>query len=169
MRIFLIGMPGSGKSFWGKQWALQCGMPHVDTDRWIEENTGKTIQDIFQMHGEAYFRELETRCLRALCNNFDHAIISTGGGLPCYKQHMEYMKQQGLTIYLNVSESSLLQNLQKNTPVRPLFSGQADLKSFLRELYDQRAEFYQQAEIILTESEINTPTFLKHVELYVKN
>lgn len=169
MRIFLIGMPGSGKSFWGHKWARHCGLPHVDTDVWIQEKAGKTIETIFKVQGEAHFRMLEVACIKTLCQNYSNVLISTGGGLPCNKFTMNYLKEQGLTIYLKLPLQTLMHNLQKDQSSRPLLPEIPQRESLMQQLLEERRLWYEQAEIVLEEPDMNTPTFLKRIEQYVKN
>ena len=88
--IILIGFMGCGKSTVGKQLAQDYGMCFLDTDAWIEDKEKITISEIFAAKGEAYFRELETKCLETLLkenieesyNSESGKVISVGGGLP---------------------------------------------------------------------------------------
>ena len=69
--IILIGYMGCGKSTVGRQLAEILSVPFLDTDQWIEEREGITISEIFSTKGEAYFRDLETECLKELLRKED--------------------------------------------------------------------------------------------------
>jgi len=79
MTIYIIGMMGSGKSTIGKRLAENIEYPFIDLDSYIKKEGNKTIENIFQNYGEEYFRELETKSLKAIMN--DGAVISCGGGI----------------------------------------------------------------------------------------
>lgn len=79
MNLFLIGLPGSGKTTVGRILAQRLRRPFADLDEEIERASGRTIPDIFARSGEPCFRELESRTLAALCRA-DGRVIATGGG-----------------------------------------------------------------------------------------
>src|SRR5688572_1061429 len=106
MKLFLVGLPGSGKSTIGKQLSNLLNLPLVDTDDLIIQKEKSTIEEIFKYHGENYFRELEKKTLHELIAS-DKLIISTGGGLPCFFDNMEVINKNGISIYLNVSPESI--------------------------------------------------------------
>ena len=97
MRLFLIGMPGSGKSTIGRYLAESLGLPVYDLDKLVEAAAGKSIPDIFANEGENRFRELEKEVLREVIANHPKGIISTGGGAPCYFDNFAKMQQAGKT------------------------------------------------------------------------
>jgi len=99
MRLYLIGMPFSGKTFLGKNLAEMMKVRFLDTDETIEHKTGYRIQELFDKHGVAYFRQLESEVLHEIA---DHDIVvSTGGGMPCYNNNIRYMNATGVTLHLN--------------------------------------------------------------------
>src|SRR5512133_3442701 len=97
--IYLIGFMGSGKSTAGRELARLLGWSFTDLDTEVEKREGKTIRQIFAQKGEEYFRNLETKVLRDL-NTLANSVISTGGGTPCHSDNMDFMLENGLTIYL---------------------------------------------------------------------
>ena len=80
--IILIGFMGSGKSTVGIKLSYRLRHAMEDTDKLIEKEEGRTISEIFATDGEAYFRNLETECLKKLIQTANQKIISVGGGLP---------------------------------------------------------------------------------------
>ena len=88
MTIFLVGSMGVGKTSIGKRMAAQLKIPFFDTDDIIVEQEGKSINEIFSLHGEAYFRTLESKVLRAI-NVTKKQVIATGGGLPMADDNMD--------------------------------------------------------------------------------
>ncbi len=151
MRIFLIGMPGSGKTTIGKSLARALDYHFVDTDELIIQKESKSIDLIFKDHGESYFRETERTVLKELTSSED-IVIATGGGTPCFFDNIELMNKTGITIFLDVPVESLFQriNAGKNKN-RPMVQGknEQELKAFIQEKYGHRSQFYQQARIKL--------------------
>ncbi len=146
--IILIGFMGCGKSTIGKRLAQDYGMCFLDTDAWIENKENITISEIFATKGEAYFRELETKCLEALLEEESHdsesgKVISVGGGLPVREVNRRLLKKLGTVVYLKATEETIYKRLKKDT-TRPLLQGD-NPKQKIRELMDAREEKYMDA------------------------
>lgn len=152
MNIYLIGFMGSGKSHTGQQLARALDLAFVDLDDRIETLAQCSIAQLFEHKGEAYFRELEAQALRATLAD-DPAIISCGGGTPCFYDNMAWIKANGLSVYLQASVSLLVQRLKKGQEHRPLIRGlnEVELAAFIAERVTQREVFYTQAEIVLSQ------------------
>ncbi len=166
MRYFLIGLPGSGKSHWGKIWANTMKMPYFDLDEIIENNEGQSITDIFKSEGEEYFRNLETFYLKKLINNYGTAVLSTGGGTPCFNDNMNLMNDKGITLFLNPQIEKIAERIWQ--PVddnkRPLFSACNSLdkvQDTLIKLYQNRKAFYQRSKIEMNKWDENSLKGLK--------
>lgn len=121
MNIYLIGMMGSGKSRVGRLLAARMDRQWLDLDHVIEERTGESIEQIFDIHGEAHFRYLEEEAMNELLS-MKNRVVSTGGGTPCTADLMVKMNSSGLTIYLRTPVDVLVQRLQKDEKVRPLLA-----------------------------------------------
>lgn len=145
-RIYLVGMPGSGKSYFGKKLQELFSYPLIDMDKVIEEREGMEITAIFSEKGEPYFREMEAKVLRELTDEYVEAIISTGGGTPCFHEGMTYMNSHGTTIFLETDREVLIDRLGRKAH-RPLVQGDVDgrVDALLRE----RLPVYQQAHITI--------------------
>jgi shikimate kinase len=133
MRIYLIGMPGSGKSSVGKKLANKINYQYIDMDEYIENKLNKKIPLIFSEDGEAYFRLKEKEVL----NDFlllDNVIISTGGGVIKDRSNKDLMN--GKIIFIDV-DLSILENRLKNDNTRPLLKVKT-----VKELYDERIDNY---------------------------
>jgi shikimate kinase len=98
MNVILIGFRGSGKSTVGKALAERLGLEFIDCDARIEEQTGITIREIFEKHGETHFRTLESQALTELAK-LDGKVIATGGGAPLKYQNMQVFKRQDSRIF----------------------------------------------------------------------
>jgi len=151
-RIFLIGYMGSGKTTIGKMLAARLNYSFVDMDAHIEEKQFKSVSRIFAEKGEDEFRKVEKNCLHEV-GEFENVIISTGGGAPCFFDNMEYMKQQGLTIYLKLTPEELRDRLESSKAnKRPLLAERKgeELLRFIAEGLNKREPFYSQAEIVVS-------------------
>jgi shikimate kinase len=148
MKIFLIGLPGSGKTTLGKQLAEKMNLPFADLDSEIEKKEGQTVKEIFAQKKESYFREMETKTLQEFCLLKSDFVMATGGGAPCFFDNMSLMNQSGLSIFLDVPASEIARRLQQtNLTERPLFSklSSDQLKDKIEWLRSQRISFYRQA------------------------
>lgn len=160
--IYLIGMMGSGKSFWGKWIAGKNNLPFYDLDTVIEDSVHLSIQEIFALHGEDYFRvkEKETVALTAL---YAPSVIATGGGTPCFYNNMEVMNRQGITIWIDEDIDTLTERLKKEKDKRPLIRELSDdgLKQFLENKLSERYRFYNQSAYHLKGGNITEDNFAK--------
>ena len=149
-RFFLIGFMGSGKTFWGSRWARAAGMTFYDIDDIVEEEQEKTIADIFAEQGEQHFRDLETTVLRNFINQ-EGVVIACGGGTPCFNSNIEWMNNNGTSIYLSSSPASILQRLITEKEKRPLIKNldNDELLFYITEKIKERDFFYRQANIII--------------------
>lgn len=134
IRIFLTGYMGAGKTTLGKAFARELNIPFIDLDWYIEERFHKSIRELFIERGEASFRELERTMLHEVAE-FENVIISTGGGTPCFFDNMEYMNDNGQTVFLDVHPDVLFRRLRVATQQRPILQGKTDeeLRAFIIE------------------------------------
>jgi shikimate kinase len=138
---------GSGKTTVGQLLATKLGYGFVDLDTYIEGKQFKTIHQIFIDLGEKKFRLLEQLCLHEIAD-FDHVIISTGGGTPCFFDNMKYINDHGISIYLKLPAEVLAERLEEShANKRPLLSERKgeELLRFIREGLSNREPFYLQA------------------------
>jgi shikimate kinase len=165
VRIYLIGLPGSGKSTFGNQLAQALQYSFIDLDKVIADKTGRTIPELFREFGEDYFRKLEAESLR-IHSLQEHLVMATGGGAPCFYDGIKYMNAQGKTVYLRVHPRIISQRLAKTTIAdRPLLNTQTEEETYNRLLIllDQREPVYQQAEIQLEENEITVDEVIRRL------
>ena len=150
MRIFLLGFMGTGKSHWGKQWAEVNNLQFHDIDALIEADEQASVVDIFEKAGEDYFRVKEASILRDMIK-YDNCVISCGGGAPCFYENMQWMNEQGMTVYLSASPAYILQNVLEEKEKRPIIKhiNEAELLFFIEQKLKERIPFYSQANITL--------------------
>jgi shikimate kinase len=141
--IFLVGMPGVGKTYWGRKLAAKYDYTFADLDEEIQQAAGKTIEGIFETEGEAYFRQQETRCLEQFFTK-NKTIIACGGGTPVYNNNLELMKQNGCVVYIKADINTLTDRLGQDENTRPLLNGE-HIQEKLERLYQERRTYYEQA------------------------
>ncbi|AMM52842.1 hypothetical protein TH61_08380 [Rufibacter sp. DG15C] len=167
MHIFLIGMPGSGKSTIGKKLADKLGYPFLDLDEVIVEREGQTIAAVFERHGQEYFRAAEAAALRSLESIATGLVVATGGGTPCFLDNMVYMQKQGLTVYLQVSVNKLLERFtEEELSIRPLLQNKSDVEllTYLTETLAHREQFYKKAQEVIETGSIPLETTVAALE-----
>ncbi len=149
-RIIIIGYMGAGKTTVGKALSKQLNMPFYDLDWYIESRMRKTVKEIFDERGEEGFRIIEHNLLHEVAE-FEDVIISCGGGVPCFYDNMEYMNQQGETVYLKATPEVLYGHLKMGKSVRPLLENktQEEVKDFIYEQLKIREPYYNKAKYIL--------------------
>lgn len=150
--ISLIGMMGSGKSTIGNLLSqLLSSYKFIDTDECIVTNQKMSINDIFDLKGEEYFRNIETSILKEVLSS-NNQIVSTGGGIILKEENRTLLKQNSIVIYLQASSDVLFERV-KNNKDRPLLNV-SDMKKKIECLLDKREALYRDCSdfIIVTEN-----------------
>ena len=132
--IVLIGMPSAGKTTIGKMLEERMQKDFIDLDDKIIEKAGKSIPEIFSESGEAGFRAIETEVAIELAKT-NNKIIATGGGTIKHKVNMDYLRQNGITIFIDRDVDKLI----SADPNRPLSSS----KEALHKMHEERLPLYQ--------------------------
>ncbi len=150
--IYLVGMPGSGKTTLGEILATTLHYDFIDLDERIIAYEGMTIPEIFDKKGEAYFREIESTILKQTVK-LRNTIISTGGGVPCFFDNMNFINQNGISIWLNVSPELLAKRIAASKGDRPMFQNQSfeEIIANVKQKLDERKKFYEQAHFKIDE------------------
>lgn len=134
MNIYLIGMPGSGKTTIGKKLAEVMNYHYIDLDEYIEQKACLFISEIFQMYGEKYFRDLETNMLKEL-SELDNIVVACGGGIVVNKKNKALMK--GLVLFLTAPLAELERRTKGTEDIRPLLN-----EKTIYDLYEERKDKY---------------------------
>ena len=152
MLVFLIGFMGAGKTTLGSALAKELGWNFVDLDREIERHSGCSVPELFARSEEPGFRKIEQEVLYDVVRRFQDpvseikdGVIACGGGTPCFKQNLAFMKENGFVVYLEVAPDILCERIL-NAPanVRPLIpaGNPAQLLEYIREMLAQRSSCY---------------------------
>ena len=146
--IFIIGMPGYGKSSLGKKVAANMNLPYVDTDQRIEQAFGCPTSQIFERYGEQAFRNAETNTLIQLTRETG-SLVSTGGGMVMRENNREIMRNHGIIVLVDRPLEEIMGDIKLNR--RPLLA-QKGLPEVER-LYHERIDTYRSiADVVLDNS-----------------
>jgi shikimate kinase len=167
MKIFLIGLPGSGKTTLGKQLASRLKLPFIDLDKEIERMMNLPIKDIFKKHGQELFRSTEQKLLHQLTEYSTDFVMATGGGTPVFFYNMDYMNGHGHTIFLDVTASEIAKRILKTKiEERPLLGGAHphELKDQIEFMRSQRIAIYKQSKFCLSSNAIQLSDLIEGLE-----
>lgn len=159
MRIFITGFMGSGKSSLGRRLANELDYEFLDTDILFEERFHMSIPNFFDRFGEEKFRELEHKILTVNIHK-NNIVLSTGGGTPCFYDHMKLLKDNGTVVYIKMGIDDLFERLKQSRHKWPLISKENvnDLHDFIEEKLRDRAPIYEQAHVTVDGRHINAET-----------
>jgi shikimate kinase len=127
--VYLVGMPGAGKSVVGRELAGRLGVPFIDLDREIEREAGMSVAQIFERDGEAGFRALEAQMLVKAGTN-DPAVVACGGGVVLEQANRIALRNMGIAVYLDVPLAQL-EGRVRPAADRPLIRETGDLAKLL--------------------------------------
>jgi len=147
---------GCGKSTVGKKLAKKLGWPFRDTDLMVEAATGMSVPEIFNTLGENEFRQKEKEMVEQLCLE-TNLVVACGGGVPCYENNLQLMKQSGVVVYLKMSPEAIFNRLKSAKSERPLLknlSGEQLVDKIIT-LLDKRSQFYGQAHFVISGINVN--------------
>jgi len=142
--IVLVGLMGAGKTKIGRRLAARLDLPFFDSDAEIETAAGETIEEIFQRHGEAVFRDGERRVIGRLLRQPVH-VLATGGGAFMDSQTRAIIARRGISVWLRADLDVLLARVSRRSN-RPLLQ-QRDPRAVLAELIERRHPVYAEADV----------------------
>ena len=155
---------GSGKSFWADKSSAILNIPSIHLDDAIEKSEQKTIAEIFAEKGEDYFRNKETEVLKSFSDK-NSFILSVGGGTPCFNNNIDWMNENGITIWIDEPIEIIEKRLLKEKSHRPLIANIADenLHLFFLICFKKKCQFYAKAKHHLKQNEISETKFFKNI------
>lgn len=168
-RIIIVGYMGAGKTTVGKVLSKDLGLQFYDLDWYIEGRMRKTVPQIFAERGEDGFRTVERNMLHEVAE-FEDVVISCGGGTPCFFDNMEYLNQQGDTVYLKATPEVLYSHLKMGRVERPLLKNKTaeEMQAFIKEQLSQRESYYLQAKHVLDVSLLDNYEKIKITVSYLR-
>lgn len=163
--IYIIGFMGSGKTHWGRLLASRLQRTFVDLDQLLEDHEKLSVQQMFEKHGEEWFREKEALALRALIDE-ENILVSCGGGSPCFHDNMNFMNTTGSTLFLEGSPKFLLANIIKDPEARPLLKNMSEpeMLFFIEKKLEERISFYKQAMLTWNAEELAEENLQKFID-----
>ncbi|HXQ52550.1 MAG TPA: shikimate kinase [Stellaceae bacterium] len=144
--VALVGLMGAGKSSIGRRLAQRLKVPFIDADAEIEAAAGATVEEIFERHGEAAFREGERRVIARLLEGPVH-VLATGGGAFMDPATRALMRERAITVWLRADVELLLARVTRRNN-RPLLKG-GDPRAVLERLAAERHPIYAEADIVI--------------------
>lgn len=166
MIVFLVGYMGCGKSTLGRQMAHEMGCAFLDTDEMLEKQEGMSVSEIFAEKGETAFRDMERKAVESL-EGMEHAVVSTGGGLPCFGDNMTLMNKMGFTVYIDVPVEVLVGRIARTGAKRPLIAAKSgeELEAFVRDNVQAREPFYRQARMTVSGRSVRASDIIQLINI----
>jgi shikimate kinase len=147
--VFLVGPMGAGKSTIGRTLASLLHKTYCDSDHEIEARTGAPVALIFEIEGEAGFRQREAAIVDELTRAHD-VVLATGGGVVLSSDNRRYLRERGIVVYLHAPLETLLERTRHDR-VRPLLQTN-DRQGVLQRLLEQRDPLYREVAHIVVET-----------------
>lgn len=165
MHLIFVGYMGSGKTTLGKRVAEKLDRPFIDMDQRLEERFGCTISEYVEEFGIESFRVEEGDLMREIVSE-PESVIATGGGTPCAKGAMEWLRKHGIVIHLSVAPHVLAKRLEGNCSHRPLLADVSpkDLERVIGRQLLVRASCYSGANTKWEEEEYDDATIDSKLE-----
>jgi XRE family aerobic/anaerobic benzoate catabolism transcriptional regulator len=145
-RIALIGLRGAGKSTLGSGLAERLEMPFLELDRLIEQESGLTLNLIFDFHGQSGFRRLERQCLERVLQRYTRFVLATGGSLVSEPATFERLLSSCFTVWLRASPEEHMQRVVAQGDMRPMADNR-DAMADLERILTERETLYNKADI----------------------
>ena len=145
MRVYLTGFMGSGKTAAGRKLAERLGVPFVDLDAEVERRAGMTVREIFELHGEPAFRNLEHEALRGT-GELPDVVVATGGGTVTFEANARWIRANGVSVWLNPPFATIVGRIGAlGKQDRPLFRDEIQALA----LYRERLPAYRRADLMV--------------------
>jgi shikimate kinase len=159
--IVLVGLMGAGKSTIGRRLAKVCGIEFRDSDDEITEAAGCSISDLFYIHGESIFRDLEKRVLTRLLTDGVPKVLATGGGAWMNPEIRGLTGKHAISVWLKADLSVLVERVSKRN-TRPLLE-QGDKEAILRKMMEERYPVYAEADYTIESDSGNHELIVSNV------
>jgi len=150
--VALLGLRGAGKSTVGQQLAAAMGLPFVELDQRVEDSEGLRLEEMFELHGEAYYRTAERRELERLLASGDAMVLAVGGGLVTERETFDLLKARAHTVWLQAAPEDHWTRVVAQGDTRPMAD---DDQAFVHlcAILAEREKLYQEAQVTVNTSE----------------
>lgn len=152
MRVYLVGFMGAGKTTIGWSLARRLDIPFFDLDDLVEAAEGMTIKEIFASRGEPYFRKRERDILQST-RHLERAVIATGGGTFTFEENIQFVRAEGISVYLSAQFPLLASRVGDRAAERPLFRDELAM----HQLFQSRLKFYRMSDVTIEIHEDERP------------
>ena len=165
MRVYLVGYMGSGKSRTGREVAENLDWRFIDMDDMFEERYRISVLDFFDKYDEGSFRNIEHNLLHETIRD-DKVIISTGGGTPCFFDNMDFINNNGTSIYLKPDLALLVNRLKIVRKKRPLLKEikLENLAEYIHNQINEREKVYLKANYKLESTDITVENIVNIIK-----
>ena len=154
--IALVGLRGAGKSTVGKRLADKLGLPFFELDALIESAAGVSLAEIFALHGDAFYRRLETATLERFFRENRTAVLATGGGIVTNADAFSMLRRSARVVWLKADPEDHWNRVVRQGDRRPM-AANPRAKAELRQLLRSREPLYRQAHDVVDTSELGIP------------
>lgn len=165
MKIYLIGYMASGKTNLGREMAEAAGFSFADLDELFEEKYKVSILEFFEKYGEDLFRKFEHEILLETAD-LDNVVISTGGGTPCFYNNMDFILENGRSVYLKMPVSLLASRLSTIRKKRPLLKdvSSPEMEDHIARQVKEREAHYLRADLVAEGPEFNAAEIVRQIQ-----
>jgi XRE family aerobic/anaerobic benzoate catabolism transcriptional regulator len=164
--IALLGLRGAGKSTIGRRLARRLRVPFVELDRRIEEGAGLSLDEIFALHGQDYYRRLERDALEALLAEDRPAVVATGGGIVTSPDTYAFLRRRALTVWLRADAEDHWNRVVQQGDRRPM-ADNPEAMAELRRLLAERQPLYAEATHTIDTSKLDVDEAVQAIEVII--
>ncbi len=162
--LALLGLRGAGKSTVGRALADRLRIPFIELDARIEEAAGLSLREIFEIHGEDYYRRLEREALEAVITRAERSVLATGGGIVTHRESFDLLRTSATTIWLRAAPDEHWNRVVSQGDHRPMANDPLAM-AHLRELLGRREELYRTADHVIDTSGIRVEEIVDRIVL----
>lgn len=161
--IALLGLRGAGKSSVGRELADRLGWQFVELDALIEEQSGLRLSEMFELHGQPYYRRMERQALESLLEAGEPVVLATGGGLVTEPETFELLKRHAKTVWLRARPEDHWERVVAQGDTRPMQDND-EAFAHLCAILEERERLYEQAQVTVDTSGVELSELVANVQ-----